>query len=112
MTSQQRTYTCPMHPEVRQPTPGLCPKCGMALEPVGAEAPMTRTEYVCPAHPQRAGDAPGSRPPCAMALERRTATRAEETAERRDTTRPFWGSGALARPMPSSCTTGMVLGLT
>jgi len=27
-------YTCPMHPEVRQPGPGTCPKCGMALEPV------------------------------------------------------------------------------
>lgn len=27
-------YTCPMHPEVRQPGPGVCPKCGMALEPV------------------------------------------------------------------------------
>lgn len=26
-------YTCPMHPEVRQPAPGNCPKCGMALEP-------------------------------------------------------------------------------
>lgn len=26
-------YTCPMHPEVRQLTPGACPKCGMALEP-------------------------------------------------------------------------------
>jgi P-type Cu+ transporter len=29
-----RTYTCPMHPEVRQVGPGSCPKCGMALEPV------------------------------------------------------------------------------
>ena len=29
-------YTCPMHPEVRQRGPGVCPKCGMALEP---EAP-------------------------------------------------------------------------
>src|SRR3954471_24961778 len=28
-----RTYTCPMHPEVRQAGPGTCPKCGMALEP-------------------------------------------------------------------------------
>jgi Cu+-exporting ATPase len=27
------TYTCPMHPEVRQQGPGTCPKCGMALEP-------------------------------------------------------------------------------
>jgi len=24
-------YTCPMHPEVDAPTPGRCPKCGMAL---------------------------------------------------------------------------------
>ncbi|WBX85007.1 copper-transporting P-type ATPase [Sphingosinicella microcystinivorans] len=29
-------WTCPMHPEVRQPGPGTCPICGMALEP---EAP-------------------------------------------------------------------------
>ncbi|TBR12786.1 MAG: heavy metal translocating P-type ATPase [Lysobacter sp.] len=27
-------YTCPMHPEVRQPGPGSCPFCGMALEPL------------------------------------------------------------------------------
>jgi P-type Cu+ transporter len=26
-------YICPMHPEVRQPGPGACPICGMALEP-------------------------------------------------------------------------------
>lgn len=31
-------YTCPMHPEVRQPKPGACPLCGMALEPEGAVA--------------------------------------------------------------------------
>jgi P-type Cu+ transporter len=28
------TYTCPMHPEVRQVGPGSCPICGMALEPL------------------------------------------------------------------------------
>ena len=27
-------YTCPMHPEIRQSSPGTCPKCGMTLEPV------------------------------------------------------------------------------
>jgi P-type Cu+ transporter len=27
-------YTCPMHPEIRQSSPGHCPICGMALEPV------------------------------------------------------------------------------
>lgn len=26
-------YTCPMHPEVRQDHEGVCPKCGMTLEP-------------------------------------------------------------------------------
>jgi P-type Cu+ transporter len=30
---ESRTYTCPMHPEIRQLGPGVCPKCGMALEP-------------------------------------------------------------------------------
>ncbi len=27
-------YTCPMHPQIRQPGSGACPICGMALEPV------------------------------------------------------------------------------
>src|ERR1700761_6524198 len=28
------TYTCPMHPQIRQAGPGSCPICGMALEPL------------------------------------------------------------------------------
>ncbi|HVZ02296.1 MAG TPA: heavy metal translocating P-type ATPase [Dongiaceae bacterium] len=32
------TYTCPMHPEIRQQGPGACPICGMALEPLEATA--------------------------------------------------------------------------
>jgi Cu+-exporting ATPase len=32
------TYTCPMHPEVRKLGPGVCPICGMALEPLVATA--------------------------------------------------------------------------
>ena len=27
-------YTCPMHPQIRQPMPGNCPICGMTLEPL------------------------------------------------------------------------------
>jgi Cu+-exporting ATPase len=34
----ERIYTCPMHPEVRQKGPGSCPICGMALEPEVATA--------------------------------------------------------------------------
>lgn len=29
----QDIYTCPMDPEIEQIGPGICPKCGMALEP-------------------------------------------------------------------------------
>lgn len=28
-------FTCPMHPEIIRDEPGDCPKCGMALEPMG-----------------------------------------------------------------------------
>ncbi|MGX5666759.1 copper-transporting P-type ATPase [Rhizobium daejeonense] len=31
-------YTCPMHPQIRQPQPGNCPICGMTLEPEVATA--------------------------------------------------------------------------
>ncbi|MBM2818011.1 MAG: copB [Parcubacteria group bacterium] len=31
-------YTCPMHPEVRQKMPGMCPECGMALVPMKKKA--------------------------------------------------------------------------
>jgi len=32
--TKQTIYSCPMHPEVRQTSPGKCPKCGMTLQPV------------------------------------------------------------------------------
>ena len=32
-------YTCPMHPEIIRDKPGDCPKCGMALEPMGVPDP-------------------------------------------------------------------------
>jgi len=35
--STQTTYTCPMHPEIKQDHPGICPKCGMYLVPEKAE---------------------------------------------------------------------------
>ncbi len=33
----EASYTCPMHPEVKQDHPGSCPKCGMDLVPEKVE---------------------------------------------------------------------------
>jgi Cu+-exporting ATPase len=33
-TAAGGTYTCPMHPQIHEPSPGACPICGMALEPL------------------------------------------------------------------------------
>jgi Cu2+-exporting ATPase len=37
-------YTCPMHPEIQQVGPGVCPKCGMTLEPMDASVTEDTTE--------------------------------------------------------------------
>jgi Cu+-exporting ATPase len=29
---ERTLYGCPMHPDVEQESPGVCPKCGMKLE--------------------------------------------------------------------------------
>lgn len=31
---EETIYACPMHPEVRDTKPGVCPRCNMRLEPV------------------------------------------------------------------------------
>ncbi len=93
-------YTCPMHTEVRQPESGSCPKCGMALEPMGVPAPVTKTEYTCPMHPEVVQDHPGNCPKCGMALEPSTITAEdEENTELRDMSRRFWISAVLAIPV-------------
>ena len=95
-----REYTCPMHPEVRQKGPGACPKCGMALEPVHAAVPETKTEWTCPMHPQIVRDAPGSCPICGMVLEPRTVSLEEqENPELIHMRRRFRISVALTTPL-------------
>ena len=97
------TYTCPMHPEVRQAKPGSCPKCGMALEPTISALPAARTEYVCPMHPEIVRNQPGNCPICGMALEPRTVSADEgESAELRDTRLRFWVSVVLTIPVFAS----------
>lgn len=38
-------YTCPMHPEIQQPQPGICPKCGMSLETTYTFSQVEHSEY-------------------------------------------------------------------
>jgi Cu+-exporting ATPase len=93
-------YTCPMHPEIHQPGPGSCPKCGMALEPVSPLAAPTREEWMCPMHPEIVRPGPGTCPICGMALERRTVAVDEgPDPELVDMTRRFWIGLALAIPL-------------
>jgi len=98
-TNAGRQYTCPMHPEIQQPGPGACPKCGMALEPMDAPAVVSKTEYTCPMHPEVVQDHPGNCPKCGMTLEPRTVALEEDAAELRDMTRRFWFSTVLAIPI-------------
>src|SRR3989344_4121995 len=32
-SGSETIFTCPMHPEIRQEKPGMCPECGMSLVP-------------------------------------------------------------------------------
>ena len=92
-------YTCPMHPEIEQDGPGSCPKCGMALEPMGVPVSSGKIEYICPMHPEVVSDEPGSCPKCGMALEARTVTLDEENPELDDMSRRFKVSVLLAVPV-------------
>jgi len=96
-------YTCPMHPEVRQNGPGLCPKCGMALEPVeqrptvATVATVAGTEWTCPMHPEIVRTSPGICPICGMALEPRGTSAPEDAnPELKDMSRRFWVSAPIS----------------
>jgi heavy metal-binding protein len=48
--SAQPNFHCPMHTEVNQRIPGVCPKCGMELVPEGARFGMVRHILSMPRH--------------------------------------------------------------
>jgi P-type Cu+ transporter len=95
--TDERIYTCPMHPEVRQKGPGFCPKCGMALEPeaptVEEEGPsaelvdMTRRFWIAGAL---------TAPVVALAM---LEMLAPDVVERLSATARLWGQLALAAPV-------------
>lgn len=99
-SEKNAAYTCPMHPEVQRPSPGSCPKCGMALEPTAPVAQVTKIEWTCPMHPEIVRSMPGSCPICGMALEPKTITaEEEENPELIDMTRRFKVSVVLTIPL-------------
>lgn len=44
-TAEGQIYTCPMHPEVRQKSSGMCPECGMNLIPENASSHGVDRQY-------------------------------------------------------------------
>src|SRR5712692_6061003 len=104
--AHRRLYTCPMHPEVQSPTPGACPKCGMALEPMfdATAISPTSVEYFCPMDPDVVLNHPAACPKCGMDLQPRileSGAAGEEkiNPELTDMTRRFWVTAALSLPL-------------
>jgi len=105
-------FICPMDPEVREPEPGACPRCGMALEAeLGVDALLPTVEYICPMHPQVVRAEPGSCPTCGMALEPRTLAPTDQpNPELDDMTRRFWIGAGIGLPVFALAMAEMVLG--
>jgi Cu+-exporting ATPase len=91
-------YVCPMHLDVIADHPGICPKCGMSLEPMN---PGSKAIYTCPMHPEVQQDHPGECPKCGMTLETKTMT-GDDDHERREILSlsfKFWLGLALTIPV-------------
>ena len=67
-------WTCPMHPEIVEDEPGICPICHMDLVPKQAEEPTENAAadasqlWTCGMHPEVIQDEPGTCPICHMDL--------------------------------------------
>ncbi len=112
ISKEGETYTCPMHPEVRQEGPGSCTQCGMALEPIAPPMTPARTEWTCPMHPEIVQSEPGNCPKCGMSLEPITTSGEEEqNPELADMTRRFWVSAVLTTPLVVMVMGGFIPGI-
>ena len=104
-------FSCPMCPGVRQLGPGVCPKCGMALDAeLGADALQPTVEYTCPMHPEVVREGPGSCPQCGMALEPRTVVPEAANPELDDMTRRFRWAALVGFPVFALAMAEMLLG--
>ena len=99
--SDDDLHICPCHPDVRNQGPGLCPECGMALEPMRPPGlDPTGMRYICTMHPEVVSDEPGLCPECGMALEPMGVTAEEPpNPELVDMSRRFRLSFGLALPV-------------
>ena len=104
-------FSCPMCPGVRQLGPGVCPKCGMALDAeLGADALQPTVEYTCPMHPEVVREGAGSCPQCGMALEPRTVVPEAANPELDDMTRRFRWAALVGFPVFALAMAEMLLG--
>jgi len=105
-------FICPMDPEVREPGPGACPMCGMALEAeLSADTLLPSVEYTCPMHPEVVRDEPGACPMCGMALEARTVAPTDlSNPELDDMTRRFWIGALIGSPVFALAMAEMAMG--
>ncbi|HTN77962.1 MAG TPA: heavy metal translocating P-type ATPase, partial [Pirellulaceae bacterium] len=99
MTVPPGAYFCPMCPGIVSDKPGVCSKCGMALERAAGGAAQRKTVYTCPMHPEVRQDHPGDCPQCGMALEPITVAVEEDDTELRDMLLRFWVATALTLPL-------------
>jgi Cu(I)/Ag(I) efflux system membrane fusion protein len=77
----ETSFTCPMHPEIRQDEPGDCPICGMDLVPStrqstanNASGSVSNDRYICPMMCTPPSSEPGRCPVCAMELVKATGS--------------------------------------
>jgi Cu+-exporting ATPase len=104
--SKNDIYTCPMHPEIKQNKPGICPKCGMTLEKIPTPS-SHKVIYTCPMHHEIQQDHPGLCPICGMTLEPKEATAEVDDSEYRDMQRRFWIGAVLTIPVLILATSNM-----
>jgi Cu+-exporting ATPase len=97
-------YICPMCEGVESDKPGVCPKCGMALESALPKPRAQKAVYTCPMHPEVEQDRPGTCPRCGMDLEQKYRSadgedEHEDDSELRDMTVRLWVGAALSVPV-------------
>jgi P-type Cu+ transporter len=107
---KDNVYTCPMHPEIKQNKPGICPKCGMSLER-SIESSAHKVIYTCPMHPEIQQDHPGNCPICGMTLEPKEVTTDVDDSEYQNMRKRFWIAAALTVPVALLATSQMVMAL-